>query len=70
MSVISNKARLSASTRELASQWALAKESWRDVKCQEFELKYMEQLVANVDAAMDVIDRLDKLISKIRSDCE
>ena len=70
MSIAANKARLISSTRELAAQWTLTKDSWRDVKCQEFERKYMEQLVSNVEAAMEVIDQLDKLVSKIRSDCE
>ena len=70
MSIAANKARLISSTRELAAQWTLTKDSWRDVKCLEFERKYMEQLVSNVEAAMEVIDQLDKLVSKIRSDCE
>lgn len=70
MSVASNKARLISATRELKTQWGFTKEAWRDVKSQEFEAKYLEQLGPGVDAAASVIDELDKLISKIRSDCE
>ena len=30
----------------------------------------MEELLASVDRAVTVIEQLDKLITKIRSDCE
>ena len=43
---------------------------WKDAKSQEFERRYMEELLASVDRAVTVIEQLDKLITKIRSDCE
>jgi len=70
MSVLSNKARLTASTRELAVQWDQTKETWRDDQARQFEHDYIEPLKSSVDAAMDIIDQLDKLVLKIRSDCE
>jgi len=39
-------------------------------KCQEFEQKYMEELFASVDRAATVIEQLDKLLTKVRTDCE
>jgi hypothetical protein len=62
--------RLSGVTRELWGQWQQTKEYWKDSKSAEFERKYLEDLVANVDKAVMVIEQLDKLIGKIRRDCE
>lgn len=62
--------RMSAITKELWLQWEQTKEYWRDAKSQEFEHKYLDELFASVDKAVTVIDQLDKLTTKIRSDCE
>ena len=51
-------------------QWQQTKERWMDAKSLDFEHKYMDDLITSADAAMEVIDQLDKLINKIRSDCE
>ena len=62
--------RLSGITKELRAQWQDTKAYWKDAKSQEFERRYMEELLASVDRAVTVIDQLDKLVSKIRKDCE
>jgi len=62
--------RMSAITKELWLQWEQTKEYWRDAKSQEFEHKYLDELFTSVDKAVTVIDQLDKLTTKIRSDCE
>jgi len=46
------------------------KECWQDTKSQEFQSKYIDELVSGVDKAASVIDQLDKLVAKVRSDCE
>lgn len=70
MSLRANGSKLQAVTRELANQWQLTREYWRDVKSLEFEQKYMAELLAGVDRALTVIEQLDRLVTKIRSDCE
>lgn len=65
-----NGARLEAITKELRVQWQRTKEHWSDAKSVEFEHKYLEELFSSVDRAVLVIDQLDKLISKIKKDCE
>jgi len=65
-----NGARLGAITKELWLQWQQTKEYWRDAKSQEFERKYLEELLASVDKTVTVIEQLDKLVMKIRKDCE
>lgn len=63
-------AKLTALTKALAAQWQQTKESWRDAKCAEFERRYMVELQAEVDRAVHVMEQLDRVLRKIRSDCE
>jgi thymidylate synthase len=65
-----NATRLSAVTKELWTHWLETKEYWQDNKSQEFERQYLEELRASVDKAVTVIEQLDKLVDKIRKDCE
>ena len=62
--------RLSGITKELWAQWLDTKSYWKDAKSEEFERRYMEELLAGVDRAVTVIEQLDKLMTKIRKDCE
>jgi hypothetical protein len=62
--------RLGALTKDLANRWQRARESWRDAKADEFQRRYLDELHSSVDKAMQVIEQLDKLMAKIRSDCE
>lgn len=70
MSMSANRTRLVAITKELSLQWENTKDAWRDAKADEFEQKYMVELLAAVDNALLVLDQLDKLVSKVRKDCE
>ncbi len=65
-----NSSRLAGLTKELRAQWQDTRTYWKDAKSQEFEHRYMEELLASVDRAVTVIEQLDKLVSKIRTDCE
>ena len=62
--------RLSGITKELRAQWLDTKSYWKDAKSLEFERRYMEELFASVERTVTVIEQLDKLITKIRKDCE
>jgi hypothetical protein len=62
--------RLEGLTKDLRVKWFQTKEYWSDAKSQEFEHKYLDELFASVDRAVLVIEQLDKLISKIKKDCE
>jgi hypothetical protein len=70
MNLAANKARLMALGKDLRVKWDQTKESWRDTKSQEFERHYLEPLLASMDKTVTVIDQLDKIITKVRSDCE
>ena len=62
--------RLSGITKELRAHWLDTKTYWKDSKSQEFEHRYMEELLASVDRTVTVIDQLEKLLTKIKTDCE
>jgi hypothetical protein len=65
-----NRSRLAAITRELSVQWTETKNFWRDQKSAEFEKRYLEALFASADKTVHVIEKLDEILKKIRSDCE
>ena len=65
-----NGTRLAGATRELWLQWQETKNYWRDTKSQEFEAQYLSELLASIDKTVAVIEQLDKLLTKIRKDCE
>lgn len=62
--------RLAALTKELWLQWQRTREEWGDAKSHEFERKYLYELNASVDKTVTVIEELEKLLSKVRKDCE
>ena len=70
MSAATSKGRLTGAAKQLALQWQETKNYWRDEKSAEFERKYLQELLLGVDKAVAVIDKLDELLKKIRSDCE
>ncbi len=65
-----NASRLEGVTKELRAHWIQTREYWRDAKAQEFEREYLEELFASVEKTINVIDQLDKLIGRIKKDCE
>lgn len=62
--------RISGLTSELWLKWQETKELWQDQKALEFERNYLGELRPSVDKTVDVIEQLDKLLTKIRKDCE
>ena len=70
MSISSNGKLVMAATKELWLRWEEAKASWQDAKSQEFERRYLLELQSVVDRALPVFADLDRLVEKVRSDCE
>jgi hypothetical protein len=66
----SSAARLEALTRDLRAKWRQTKEAWADAKSQEFEQRFLQELFPGVDKAVAIIEQIDKLINKIKKDCE
>jgi hypothetical protein len=70
MSISADGKALSGVTRQLAVQWQETARQWQDARSREFEQKYLQELIADVDRAASVFDELEKFVSRVRSDCE
>ncbi len=70
MNFSGDKSRLLGVTKEFQLQWEQAKHSWHDTKSAEFEKRFVEELIANVNRTILVIERLDELLKKVPKDCE
>jgi hypothetical protein len=70
MSLNASKSRLDGISKELSIQWEQAKAYWRDQKSLEFEHKYLDELFRYSDKTVLVIEKLDEILKKVRSDCE
>jgi hypothetical protein len=70
MNLGGSKGRLNGASKELSRKWDQTKNYWRDAKSREFEHRYLEELFAGVDKSTAIIDKLDELLKKVRSDCE
>jgi hypothetical protein len=62
--------RISALSKELRLRWQETRETWVDSRSREFDAKYMQELFAQCDRTVEVIGQLDKLVARIRKDCE
>ena len=70
MSVQASRAKLLMATRDLSLHWHATRSYWRDAKSLEFERAHLDPLLPVVDAALGAIAELDRLLTKIRHDCE
>ena len=70
MNLSGSRSRLSALSKELHLRWLETKHFWRDSKSQEFDQRFMDDLLARVDKTVTVVEKLDQLLTKVRNDCE
>ena len=70
MNLSGNKSRLVGLTRDISLRWSETKNYWHDAKSEEFERRFMAELDASVNRAVLIVDKLDELLKKVRSDCE
>ena len=70
MNLSGNKGRLVGLTRDISLRWADTRNYWRDAKSDEFDHRFMAELDAAVVRAVTILDKLDEVLKKVRSDCE
>jgi hypothetical protein len=70
MNLSGNKSRLVGLTRDLTNRWSETKHHWRDAKSEEFERRYLAELSASVGRTVLIVEKLDELLKKVRSECE
>jgi hypothetical protein len=62
--------RLATLTKEILGRWRQTQDVWRDDKAREFDERFMVELAARVASATTNISNLERVLRKIRSDCE
>ena len=70
MSLSNSRNRLMGVSKELRKQWQDTQEVWNDRKCNEFQEQYMQPLFDAVDNAAVAMQDLEKILKKLRNDCE
>lgn len=70
MSIRASAAALSEAVKDLLLQWDQTGAQWRDAKAREFERTYLAELPHHAARATNVIEEIDAILRKVRSDCE
>ncbi|HMO64656.1 MAG TPA: hypothetical protein PKE47_05440 [Verrucomicrobiota bacterium] len=70
MSLLSTRARLVSLTQNLRRDWEDTKQAWHDERSAAFEQRYLAELFAAVDRAGTALESLDRLLQKVKSECE
>jgi len=70
MNLSGQKSRLLALTKQISLDWTETQNRWSDSKSREFDSRHMAELFANVERASIMLDKLEALLNKVRSDCE
>jgi len=64
------EAGLAAALQNLNIAWQEVRGHWRDVKCAEFEERYLKELPSRTTQASMVIAEIEKILKKVKNDCE
>jgi hypothetical protein len=70
MNLGATRTRLEMLTQALRRDWENTRVFWRDAKSEDFDRTYIQELLAAVEKTSGVIEKLDKLLTKVRHDCE
>lgn len=62
--------RLVGLTNELRAEWEQTKHYWNDAKSREFEQRFLTELLSGVNQTINNIESIERVLAKIRSDCE
>jgi hypothetical protein len=70
MSAKESGANLVQALKELNLKWGEAKSHWHDLKSQQFEREYLEELPEHVQRTMGVMQEIDVFLKRVRNECE
>jgi hypothetical protein len=62
--------RLMTLSKDLRAAWAETRQHWSDAKSLEFEKRFLDELNSGVNQAISSIDALERVLNKVRDDCE
>lgn len=70
MSINASASRIASLTRDLEARWNQTREYWSDHRSREFEQKYIRELLSSVNILTAAAQELDKVMTRIKKDCE
>ncbi len=70
MSLMATRSQLATLAKELSRNTQQLRERWPDRRGAEFEVKYLDPLQTQMAATFAALEKLERLLLKIRSDCE
>lgn len=70
MSIKASAGGLMQAVKDLMLQWEQTQAAWNDAKSQEFARKFLEEIPGSATRAVSVMEELDGLLRKVKSDCE
>ncbi len=70
MNARGSAANLAQAMKDVSLRWEQTRESWRDVKSEQFHSDYLEHLPSYIARATAAMEELDGLLRKIKKDCE
>jgi len=70
MSLNANATELNAALKTLRERWEEVRDVWRDGVADEFESTVWKSLEAQVNSAVQAMDRLTPILAKALRDCE
>ena len=62
--------RLAGLTNDLRAEWEQTKHYCNDAKSREFEQRFLSELLPAVNQTISTIESLERVIAKLRNDCE
>jgi len=65
-----NQNRLTGLTNDLRAEWEQTKHYWNDAKSHEFEQRFLSELIPAVNQTLSTIESLERVLAKLRQDCE
>ena len=70
MSIDASASRIAALTRDLEARWNQTREFWADHRSRDFEQKYLRELFSSVNVLTAAAQELDKIMARIKKDCD
>ena len=64
------EASLAAALQNLTIAWEEVRGHWRDAKCAEFEERYLKELPSRATQAAAIMADIEKILKKVKHDCE
>jgi hypothetical protein len=70
VNVRASASNLTRAAKDLALEWQQTQNYWRDAKSLEFEKTYLADLPHHIARATAIMNEIDEILRKVRTDCE